>query len=124
MYDWMDRTEELRGGQAGSDLIIPMSRPASSREDHVRATPLGPFAPAHDRPYEENGMTAIEPTGEILGATVRGIDLSEPLSAANFAAILDGLGRHGVLRFPDQRLDGPALRDFAQRFGRIQATLS
>jgi taurine dioxygenase len=69
-------------------------------------------------------MTTIEPSGEILGATVTGVDLSEPLSAADFAAILVGLGRHGVLRFPGQRLEAAALRDFAQRFGRIQTTLT
>ena len=69
-------------------------------------------------------MTAIEPTGQILGATVRGVDLSQPLSDADFAAILLALGRHGVLRFPDQRLEAVELRDFSRRFGRIQATLT
>jgi alpha-ketoglutarate-dependent taurine dioxygenase len=66
----------------------------------------------------------IEPTGQILGAMVRGIDLSEPLSDANFAVILQALGAHGVLHFPDQKLEARALRDFSSRFGRIQATLS
>ena len=69
-------------------------------------------------------MTAIEPTGQILGATVRGVDLSKPLSDADFAAILLALGRHGVLRFPDSRLEAVELRDFSRRFGRIQATLT
>src|SRR5262245_16324977 len=67
-------------------------------------------------------MATIEPTGEIPGPTVRDMDLAKPLDDADFAAILLGLGRHGVLRFPDQRLDAVALRDFSQRFGRIQAT--
>jgi len=69
-------------------------------------------------------MTAVEPSGQILGATVRGADLAKPLSDADFAAILLALGRHGVLRFPDQRLEAVELRDFSQRFGRIQATLT
>jgi len=69
-------------------------------------------------------MTTIEPTGQILGATVQGIDLAEPLADADFAVILTGLGRYGVLRFPAQQLDANALRDFSRRFGRIQATLS
>ena len=69
-------------------------------------------------------MTTIEPTGHVLGATVRGVDLSEPLSDANFAAILQALGAHGVLHFPDQKLEARVLRDFSQRFGRIQATLT
>lgn len=69
-------------------------------------------------------MTAIDPTGHVLGATVSGIDLSKPVSDLDFATILLALGRHGVLRFPAQRLEAAALRDFSRRFGRIQATLS
>ena len=70
-------------------------------------------------------MTAIEPTGQVLGATVRGVDLSKPLSDSDFATILVALGQHGVLRFPaQQRLEAAALRSFSQRFGRIQATLT
>src|SRR5262245_56709716 len=67
---------------------------------------------------------AVEPSGHVLGATVRGVDLSTPLSDGDFAAILLALGRHGVLRFPAQRLEAAHLRDFSQRFGRIQATLT
>jgi len=55
-------------------------------------------------------VTTIEPTGHILGATVRGLDLSEPLSDADFAAILKSVGAHGVLHFPDQKLEARALR--------------
>ena len=77
-----------------------------------------------ESPHGGVSVITIEPTGHILGATVRGIDLSEPLSDANFAAILQALGAHGVLHFPDQKLEARALRDFSQRFGRIQATLT
>jgi len=69
-------------------------------------------------------MMKVEPTGHILGATVRDIDLAEPLSDADFATTLQALGAHGVLHFPHQRLDARALRDFSSRFGRIQATLT
>jgi len=69
-------------------------------------------------------MRVVEPTGQILGATVRGVDLAKPLSDADFAAILLALGLYGVLRFPDQRLEAVELRDFSRRFGRIQATLT
>jgi len=69
-------------------------------------------------------VTAIEPSGQILGATVRGLDLAKPLSDAAFATILEALGRHGVLHFPAQKLEATELRDFSQRFGRIQATLT
>jgi taurine dioxygenase len=78
-------------------------------------------SPAHP---EDNDMATIEPSGEILGATVSGVDLSRPLNDADFAAVLRALGRFGVLRFPAQRLKAAALRDFSQRFGRIQTMLT
>src|SRR5438105_7787684 len=69
-------------------------------------------------------MATIEPTGKILGATVRGLDLSRPLDADDFATILLALGEHGVLRFPEQKLEAAQLRDFSQRFGHIQKSLT
>jgi alpha-ketoglutarate-dependent taurine dioxygenase len=69
-------------------------------------------------------MVTLEPTGEILGATVWGVDLAKPLADADYAVILGGLGRHGVLRFPEQRLEAAALRDFSRRFGSIQEMLT
>jgi taurine dioxygenase len=65
-------------------------------------------------------MLTIEPTGAVLGATVSGIDLARPLSERDFAEVLLALGRHGVLRFPDQHLDLAALKLFSERFGDIQ----
>jgi taurine dioxygenase len=65
-------------------------------------------------------MLTIEPTGLVLGATVRGIDLALPFGEAEMGRILLALGRHGVLRFPDQRLDLAALKQFSERFGEIQ----
>ena len=69
-------------------------------------------------------MISLEPSGQLLGATVHGIDLAQPLANADFAAILRALGDYGVLRFPDQRLDAAALRDFSQRFGSIQGSIT
>jgi taurine dioxygenase len=65
-------------------------------------------------------MLTIEPTGAILGATVRGIDVAQPIDEREFGRILHALGQHGVLRFPDQQLDLGALRQFSERFGEIQ----
>ena len=65
-------------------------------------------------------MLTIEPTGAVLGAVVRGVDLSRELDAATFGRILHGLGDHGVLRFPDQHLDMNELRRFSERFGEIR----
>src|SRR5688500_11816625 len=69
-------------------------------------------------------MATIEPTGGILGARVTGIDLSQPLDDADFAAVFAALGRYGVLNFPGQRLNAPALRDFSRRFGGIQTSVT
>ncbi len=69
-------------------------------------------------------MLQIEPTGRILGATVTGIDLSRALAADDFSTIIQALGRYGVLHFPRQKLDAPALRDFSRRFGRLQESVT
>jgi taurine dioxygenase len=65
-------------------------------------------------------MLTIEPTGSVLGATVRGIDLSQSLTGLEFGRILLALGQHGVLRFPDQRLDLGDVKRFSEMFGEIQ----
>jgi taurine dioxygenase len=65
-------------------------------------------------------MLTIETTGTTLGATVRGADLSKPLSDADFGQILKGLGDRAVLRFPDQHLEPADVYHFSVRFGDIQ----
>ncbi|WP_428489995.1 TauD/TfdA dioxygenase family protein [Rhodopila sp.] len=65
-------------------------------------------------------MLSIEPSGAILGATVRGIDLARPMAEAAFGRILLALGQHGVLRFPNQQLDIGDVKRFSERFGEIQ----
>ena len=65
-------------------------------------------------------MLTIEPTGAVLGATVRGLDLALPLDESDLGRILLALGRHGVLRFPDQHLDLASVKRFSELFGEIQ----
>jgi taurine dioxygenase len=65
-------------------------------------------------------MLSIEPTGAVLGATVRGIDLSQSMPEPDFGRILLALGRYGVLRFPDQQLDIGDVKRFSELFGEIQ----
>ena len=69
-------------------------------------------------------MLTVTPTGAVLGATIEGADLARPLRESDFAQVLAALGRHGVLRFPDQHLDSRALKVFAERFGDIQGSIS
>lgn len=65
-------------------------------------------------------MPTITPGDGVLGATVTGLDLSRPLSDADFATVLRALGAHAVLRFPDQPIDAAALKRLAARFGALQ----
>ncbi len=65
-------------------------------------------------------MLTVEPNDAILGATIRGIDLSQPIPESEFGRILVALGRYGVLRFPDQRLEVGDVKRFSELFGEIQ----
>jgi alpha-ketoglutarate-dependent taurine dioxygenase len=69
-------------------------------------------------------MFTVRPGEAVLGATIEGLDASRPIATGDFARLLIALGRHGVLRFPDQRLDDAALRGFAERFGDIQGSVA
>src|SRR5579864_6316736 len=69
-------------------------------------------------------MMHVQPSGKTLGATVLDLDLAQPLTESSFGGILQALAQYGVLRFPNQQLDGAALRDFSERFGSIQASLT
>jgi taurine dioxygenase len=59
----------------------------------------------------------IQPTGGALGADVHGIDLSKPLSGAQFEHIAQAWGEHLVLRFSGQKIDDDMLMTFSARFG-------
>jgi taurine dioxygenase len=69
-------------------------------------------------------MLTITPTDAVLGAAIEGLDLSQTLTDAVFGEVLAALGRYGVLRFPDQHLDSRALKEFSERFGQIQGSIS
>jgi taurine dioxygenase len=69
-------------------------------------------------------MLEVIPSGQILGATVTGLDLARPLSDANFATVRNALGAHGVLRFPRQQLTAQQLVDFSARFGRLEINVA
>jgi taurine dioxygenase len=66
----------------------------------------------------------IIPTGATLGARVEGLDLSQPLDDETFHALLQALGRHGVLKYPKQELTAQQLRDFAARFGELEINVA
>ena len=69
-------------------------------------------------------MLTVIPNNAVMGATVTGLDLGQPMSDAVFSAVLAALGKYSVLRFPDQEIESFQLRDFSLRFGDIQGSIS
>jgi len=65
-------------------------------------------------------MMKVIPSGDSLGATLDGLDLGRPLDAEQLNAVLQALGRYGVLRFPRQQLTGRQLRDFSAQLGDLE----
>ncbi len=61
----------------------------------------------------------IQPTRGALGADVYGVDLSRPVSDADFKKIAEAWGEHLVLRFSGQKIDDPTLMKFSARFGEL-----
>jgi len=66
----------------------------------------------------------IIPSGAALGATIEGLDLTRPLSAAEDKEVVAALGKYGVLRFPKQTLDAAQLKRFAARFGELEINVA
>jgi len=69
-------------------------------------------------------MLTIEPMGQGLGALVTALDLAQSLSPADFAAVLAGIARHGVLCFPGQHLDPAEQAAFSRLFGTLEVHVS
>jgi taurine dioxygenase len=69
-------------------------------------------------------MVDIKPTGKILGATVEGLDVGQPIAKRDFDSVVDALGKYGVLRFPNQQLTAAQLKDFAARFGDLEINVA
>ena len=61
----------------------------------------------------------VVPSGESLGATVEGLDLAA-LSDADADAAVQALGRHGVIRFPNQSITAADLKNFSARLGDLE----
>ena len=66
----------------------------------------------------------VIPSGEALGATVEGLELWQALSYEQLTAVVQALGRYGVLRFPRQTLSGRQLRDFAAQLGDLEINVA
>jgi taurine dioxygenase len=66
-------------------------------------------------------MLSIEQSGKIMGTTIRGVDLSKPVSDRDFGKILATFGQYTVVRFPNQPLTPAQHIAFTERFGEIHA---
>jgi len=66
----------------------------------------------------------VIPSGQVLGATIEGLDLSKPLEEREVEGVIEALGRHGVVRFPRQRLTAREQKDFAARFGELEINVA
>ena len=64
-------------------------------------------------------MLEIEVLTPTIGAIVRGVDLSQTLSEAQYQAIEKAFHEHLVIFFRDQRLTKDHLKDFGRRFGTL-----
>ena len=97
-------------------MNIAFEQPAAQgRQAAFPALPFGKFD------GEKPTMLNITPNDANLGATIEGFDAAQPMSEATFQQILAALGRHGVLRFPNQTIDARHLKEFSERFGEIQS---
>jgi taurine dioxygenase len=64
-----------------------------------------------------NAGVIVEPSGQVCGARLTGVDLSAPLDEATVAEIRAAWLEHHVVAFPEQRLTDDHLERFTQYFG-------
>jgi taurine dioxygenase len=62
----------------------------------------------------------MRPLSPVMGVEISGIDVSQPIDAATFAAIHDAFLRHLLVCFPGQKLDQTQHVAFSRRFGDLQ----
>src|SRR5262245_24995012 len=62
----------------------------------------------------------VEPLSPVLGASIRGLDLREPLPQATKRAVYDAFIRYHVLCFRDQHLDHEQQIAFSEQFGTLE----
>ena len=63
-------------------------------------------------------------SGKILGARVEGLDLAQSLAEDQFKVLEQALGRYGVLSYPKQKITSLQLKNFAERFGKLEVNVA
>lgn len=66
----------------------------------------------------------IRPTTQTLGARIEGLDLANPLTDDQVEALIQALGKHGVLSFSKQHLTAHQLKAFSERFGALEVNVA
>jgi taurine dioxygenase len=66
----------------------------------------------------------IIPSNGCLGARVEEFDISKPMSDKEFWTLEQALGRYGVLSYPNQSLTSAQLKNFAERFGKLEINVA
>jgi taurine dioxygenase len=69
-------------------------------------------------------LIKVSGSGQILGASIEGLDLALPLSGEAFDLVLRSLGEYSVIRFPQQQLSARQLADFSARFGKLEVNVA
>src|SRR5262245_16904579 len=62
----------------------------------------------------------IVPSGNVIGAEIRDVNLARPLPDAEFAELEAAFNKLAVVVFPGQYLDEEQLVGFARRFGEVE----
>src|SRR3978361_644299 len=68
----------------------------------------------------ERQAFTVEPLSPVLGASIAGLDLREPLSESTKRAVYDTFVRYHVLCFRDQHLDQDQQIAFTSQFGTLE----
>ena len=68
----------------------------------------------------ERQTFTVEPLSPVLGASIAGLDLRQPLTEAAKRAVYDAFIRYHVLCFRDQRLDQEQQVAFTEQFGTLE----
>nr|WP_163503901.1 TauD/TfdA family dioxygenase [Halomonas socia] len=66
----------------------------------------------------------IIPTDKVLGARIEGLDLSHPLTEMENTAVVEALGKYGVVSFPKQSLKANELKAFSSSFGTLEINVA
>lgn len=69
-------------------------------------------------------MYTAQPSGEILGCRIEGLDLSQPFGEKELGLTLRCLADYGVVCFPNQSLDPATQVAFSRMFGELEVHVS